>query len=360
MESKTKNTELATKEDQHGYNLAYMDSKRVEEIAEIVKRGARWAEKMNNVEIGLAVRRAMSLGVDPLNPHEIQIWKDNRGTVNTQLAYSMIIEWVRMFKGPHTSPRYYRLTPEQLEEEGLNKSDVAYRCKFFMLEDLDKMTSLSDIFDASDAQEMFAVVGLGSASAGEYNGKYFAPNGRSPSWKVQKRALADAYRRKFGDPTTAEIIALRRSLGYDSIKPEDWLETGKLAPGDAVALADAKAKERTDEPMSAEDLQAAQGALFGDAQDLDYEDVEEQTMEPEPEPELEPDAPRDWRAACRGIYKELRNQGIEFSLDKDFSWDQFHRSHTAMEEAVDELALGSPPAEVQTYLVAKIEEIKRQ
>ena len=244
--------------------LAYQDNEAVAQIATIVKKVAPWANDkrypMSDQEIGLSVRRAMAMGVDPLNPHEIQIWKDKRGTINVQLAYTLMSEWVKKFKGEHTEPRYYRLVGEQLTEEGLSVNDIAYRVKFVMIDDLPKTVQYAEVFGAKEAVEMFTVTGLGVATFEEYNGQYFAPAARSKSWKVEKRALTDAYRRKFGTPTKAEIEILRRDLGYDQISPDDWEGTEGLCPGDAVALAQSHAAPPAESSASVEEIK---DDLFG-------------------------------------------------------------------------------------------------
>jgi len=271
--------------------LAYIDNEQVAQIAQIVQKVAPWANGMSNADIGLAVRRAMAMGVDPLNPHEVQIWKDNRGTINTQIAYTLMGEWVKRFHGEHTNPIYTRLTGEQLEEEGLSPDDVAYYCRFVMIKDLPKITQFVDVFGADVAREMFTVVGLGVAQAQEYSSKYFAPSARSKSWKVKKRALTDAYRRKFGTPTRAEVVELRREMGFDKIQPDDWAQTEGLDNGDAVALARATASRR--EPVLTEGQAAdAADALFS-APDPDVIDAEFTESEPEspPKPNFWEDPP---------------------------------------------------------------------
>ena len=257
---------------QQNAQLAYRDNEEVTQLAQIVKKVAPWANGMADGEIGLTVRRAMALGVDPLNPHEVQIWKDWNGTINIQLSYSLIIEWVKRFKGEHTRPVYYRLTPEQLDEEGLALDDIAYRVKFIMTEDLFKITEHSEAFGGDAAREMFTVEGLGSCSRDDWDRKskkgndIFAPNGRSKAWKVQKRALADAYRNKFGDPTEAEIVQLRRDLGYYSAEPPDWDGAEGLPTTEAHALASGRAKQThyaEEHPATREEMDDAKAALFG-------------------------------------------------------------------------------------------------
>jgi hypothetical protein len=263
--------------------LAYLDGNLVNRIATVVQKVAPWGIGLKPQEIGLVVRRAISMGVDPLNPHEIQIWKDRRGVINMQLAYTLMTEWVKRFKGKHTEPQYFRLTSEQLADEGLNDDDVAYFARFVMIDDLPNVIKFAEVFGAETARQMYTVTGLGVASRAEYDGQYFAANGRSKSWKVQKRALTDAYRKKFGTPTQAEIMELRRMVTYDAIDPEDWEATADLAPDAAVALAKSGAqwKAHNEAVHEAQNAAAADALFGGQPTTLDYdgEPLDDDTLE---------------------------------------------------------------------------------
>ncbi len=269
--------------------LPYLDKQRVLEMAAIVQKVAPWANGLQAGEIGLVVRRAMGMGVDPLNPHEVQIWKQG-GTITIQLAYTLMIEWVRKFKGDYTRPIYYVLHGEQLTEVGLQPGDHAVRVEFFMREDLFRITEMYPIF-GEDTPEMFKVVGTGAVTAKDWNGPYFAPNGRSKMWKLEKRALLDAFRLKFGTPTLVEIEELRRDLGHDKITPEAWIGTENLYPGDAVALAKSHAAPPI-ENGPVEEREEAMAALFPPAKEAPVvvgkitEIIEEPDAEP---PEFEGD-----------------------------------------------------------------------
>ncbi|HUS97787.1 MAG TPA: hypothetical protein VMX97_13715 [Hyphomicrobiaceae bacterium] len=227
----------------------YGEKDNLVELFEAVRKVAPWANDkdapMTDGEIALTVRRAVAMGLDPLNAHEVQIWKDKRGSVNFDISYILRIEWVRHFHGEHTEPQYRRLTAEELEAEGLLPQDVAYRVTFLMKKDLPGLSVLIQAgYDPTEARAMLEVSGLGVSLASEYNGQYFASSGRSKSWKVQKRALTDAYRRKFGDPTRFEIEELRRVGGLSNLRPGDWEDGAGLADSDAVTLAKSNAAHR--------------------------------------------------------------------------------------------------------------------
>jgi len=249
-------TELVTLKQEHQTAASlYGDTVHLTELFEAVRKVAPWAndrkQPMSAPEIALVVRKAVAMGLDPLNAHEVQIWKDNRGSINFQIGYPLLIEWVRHFHGEHTEPQYTRLSAEQLQEEGLSAADVAYRVTFMMKKDIAGLTALLAAgYKPEEARRMLEVSGLGTASASEYSGQYFAPNGRSKSWKVQKRAITDAYRRKFGSPNRSEIEELRRVGGFDNLRPEDWEATGGLSADSAQALAESAAHWRErDEAM---------------------------------------------------------------------------------------------------------------
>lgn len=267
----------------------YGQDDQVKQMIQAVRTVAPWINNrdpklsFSDNEVALVVRRAMAMGLDPLNPHEVQIWKDNRGSVNFQISYTLMAEWVRRFKGTHTEPEYHRLTKEELIEEGLQQTDVAYRVSFVMDDSIDKLMVLAQVYGAEKARAMVAVTGFGCAKASEYSSEYFAPAGRSKTWKVQKRAMVDAYRRKFGTPTRAEIEELRRIGGFERVRAEDWEGTEDLHPGDAAALVQFRGQWREHEERlesdpeyraeKGEQTKAAMAAMYPDAQTVEAEIV---------------------------------------------------------------------------------------
>ena len=289
---------LVTREQEHQTATSlYGGNDQLRELFDAVKAVAPWAngkESMTNNEIALVVRKAVAMGLDPLNAHEVQIWKDKRGAVNFQIGYPLMVEWVRHFHGEHTEPRYHRLSADELKAEGLQAADVAYRVTFLMKADIGSLQTLSESgYDPQEARAMLEVSGLGVATAAEYQGEYFAPAARSRSWKVQKRAMVDAYRRKFGTPNRSEIEELRRIGGFERVHPEDWEGTEELKPGDAGALAkshalDREHREALEDPEYAAEFAAtvveAQAALYPEAKI-----VEAQVRDVEPDP-----APAHW------------------------------------------------------------------
>lgn len=208
----------------------YGDDADVAALAERVILVAPWAnyqsngqwKTMSTREVSLVIRRCMALGVDPLNPHEVQIWRDRHG-VQFQLAYTLMAEWVRYAKGGHTEPRYTPLTSEEMELEGLEEDDHATWCTFIMLSDIPNIAALTDAgFDPQEARGHFLVRGIGTVAAAEWSSKYFGPNGRSKRWTLRKRALVDAYRMRFGTPSRASIELLRRQRGEHALLPSDF------------------------------------------------------------------------------------------------------------------------------------------
>ena len=295
----------------------YVDA--VKACAPWVKASSQSAA-MTDQEVVYATRRALALGLDPLNPHEIQIWKDKRGTINFQIGYTLMAEWVRRFKGEHTEPQFDRLTAAELKAEGLADAAMAYRVRFLMKADIPNMRTLIDAgFSAAEARQMLEVTGLGVATPQEVSGEYFAPTGRSKAWKVQKRAVVDAYRRKFGTPTRAEIEMLRRAL-----TPEDWERVDADLPADArVALAESAAHRREEaERVAADPEYAAQvqahnteiaGLLYGpvvEAEIVEAPPVAEHPAAPEPEPATAADRWVEDAAALRKFWAWSAQQGL--------------------------------------------------
>jgi len=248
--------------------------------------------------------------LDPLNQHEVQIWKDSRGTVNFQLAYTLTTEWVRHFHGEHTEPQYHRLGTEELAAEGLAENDTAFRVSFLMKRDIPSLSALTEAYDARQARAMLEITGLGVAQVGEYTGKYFAPAGRSRAWKVKKRALTDAYRRKFGTPTRSEIEELRRAGGMANVRPQDWSDVQELNPGDAAALAKDTAMHREHQERLAEDpgYKADFDKTVKAAEELMYPAPEPQTVDAE-FTEIEDD--RDPPPGLTPELEEMRNEHID-------------------------------------------------
>jgi hypothetical protein len=319
--------------------LTGYDEPQIQQFADIVKRIAPWANNtdspMTNQEIGLVVRRALTMGIDPLNPHEVQIWKD-KGRISFQIGYPLTAQWVRHFHGEHTEPRFTRLTEEELENEGLQPLDVAYYARFIMKSDLVAMREFMSmgVFDNQEVRAMFEIVGMGVANIQEYRGQYFAPKGRSRSWKVKKRALTDAYRCKFGTPTKSEISQLRRDL---PAMPEldDLAYAAETAPRASVAgiraIADNRAARR-DNPIVDKPELAGAAALLYDAVEGDFSD-----SEPEPEIEdtslssaAEPPSGNSTRPYSPTVLREKIQQGIAQKRAVEFSYGSksanFHRA----------------------------------
>ena len=188
-------------------------------IANQIKKFAGWAKDMSNEDVILTAIRARQMGVHPLNERAFQAYID-RGKVQVDYHYSIITKYVtKLLKIRHTNPRYFRLTSEQLEEEGLTDNHIAYYATFILNDDLENYYNLIDRIGEPLAYEMIAKRGIGSVLKSQWNGQYFAPNGRSKAWKVQKRALKDAYVKTFGYPSASEAAACRMaSAGW----PMSW------------------------------------------------------------------------------------------------------------------------------------------
>lgn len=243
-------------------------------LGQLVKQIAPWANNrnspMSNSEIGLVCRKALGMGLDPLNPHEVQIWKDKRGNVNFQLAYTLLHQWAHQIHGGHTEPRYIRLTEEEMVNQGLKPSDVAIRCEFVMKTDISLIaTMLQAGWDAIEARQALTVCGVGVASAQEFSGQYFAPAARSKTWKVEKRAYTDAIRLRFGTPSRADIETMRRGRGEDRITPADWqVCTDETSEGQAhLAAMNANARTKPADPRPPEQVLAENGTLLHGAQE---------------------------------------------------------------------------------------------
>lgn len=221
-------------------------------LATTIARVAPWAYNkkfpLDAADIALAVQRSVGMGLDPLNPHEVQIWKDKRG-LHIQLAYTLLRQWATQVLGGHTEPRYIRLDATELEREGLKSTDIAFWCEFVMREDIALIATMVQAgWDPVQARAELTIRGLGTASLSDWNGEYFAPNARSKAWKVRNRAYTDAIRSRFGTPSQPVIEEMRRTRGEENIIPADWqLEAGNGSE-ERVRLAAMEAQARTDEP----------------------------------------------------------------------------------------------------------------
>jgi hypothetical protein len=273
----------------------YGAEKDILEFAHAVKNFAPWAEKMQNKNISLVVRRSLAMGLDPLNPHEVQIWVDNRNKVQFQLAYTLMTQWVKHFKGDHTEPQYDALTEAEKEIEGLDADCMAFYCRFIMKDDIARIKDLLDVgFSPREARDALTVTGVGVATPDEISGKFFAPAARSAAWKVKKRALVDAYRRKFGTPTRPDIMELRRVRGEHGITLEDWrvvAEEPEEVRAEA-AIMHAHAREGGDDGRTPEEILARNRELLrGSGEDIlegEVEEVAPQLQAAETEDEWQP------------------------------------------------------------------------
>lgn len=142
----------------------YGDDAQVAAMAERVMMVAPWVhykingqpKQMTKKEVSLAIRRCMALGVDPLNPHEIQIWRDKKG-MHAWLAYTLMTQWIRNMHGGHTAPRYRPLSAEEKEFRGLASNDHAVECTLIMRSDIPNIIDLvKDAgFEPEEARDHF-------------------------------------------------------------------------------------------------------------------------------------------------------------------------------------------------------------
>jgi hypothetical protein len=244
----------------------YSDDENINALAKLVKRIAPWAHNkefpVTNDEIGLACRWCISMGLDPLNQHEVKIWKDKRG-IKLQLAYALLCQWSTQILGGHTEPVYTRLDEAELATEGLIQTDIAFRCEFVMKEDIPLIKTMMEAgWDPLQARADLTARGLGVAHLEEWRGEYFPPKGRSRAWKVEKRAYTDAIRTRFGSPSQEVIEKMRRLRGEVSITDPDHL----LAAGEAETPEEAqwtvRQQQEPEDPREPEEVLAENGELL--------------------------------------------------------------------------------------------------
>ncbi len=241
-------------------------------LANQIRKFAGWANSKNypmtNDEVILTAIRARQMGVHPLNDKAFNAYKDSHG-IHLDYHYSLIAKYVTKARAiRHTNPRYYRLTAEELEAEGLNQNFVAYYATFILMDDLQHYYDLMDRIPEELAYRTIAKSGIGSAPKAKWDNQYFAPNGRSKAWKVQKRALKDAYVKAFGYPSPAEAAALQAASGWVAPSESD-LELGALNTDytpNIVALAQNEAVVRAalENPQTDEERAETHAALWGD------------------------------------------------------------------------------------------------
>jgi len=264
-------------------------------LANQIRKFAHWAngEKypMSNDEVILTAIRARQMGVHPLNDKAFSAYKDAHG-IHLDYHYSLIAKYVTKARGiRHTNPRYFRLSSEELEQEGLNDNFVAYYATFILIEDLQHYYDLMERVPEKLAYQTIAKHGLGSVIKKRWASPHFAPNGRSKAWKVQKRALKDAYVKAFGYPAPAEAAALQAAGGWISPSDSD-LEVAALNTDytpNIVALAQNErlVREVLEDPPSSEERAETHAALWGDESPVVEKRalVERAIIEVTPEPE---------------------------------------------------------------------------
>jgi hypothetical protein len=214
---------------------------------------------MSSQQVGFVLRNILNMGLDPLNKNEVHVFQDKDGKINIQIAYQITTEWLRKIHGDFTEPIYSRLDADALMDEGLPPDTVAYRCRFMMKYDWERLNEAAQIFGADVARQMFEITGLGTSDAKEFNAWYFSPKGRSPAWKVRKRAFVDAITRKFGTPSAPELDAIRRTPIANPFALEKAIET---APGASVDDIRALAQSVDRPALTSDDAQDALAALF--------------------------------------------------------------------------------------------------
>ncbi len=305
----------------------------LEEFYRAIKTVAPWVRskkyEMSPEEVMLVARRATAMGLDPLNPHEVQIWKDWQG-VQFQLAYSLQREWVRHFKGKFHEPQFKRLTEPELKEEGLDpENDIAYHVRILMEDDVEKMQQLIKAgYKPEEARRWLEITGVGVATKEEWENEYFAPKGRSKAWKVKKRAVTDALRGKFGTPTRPEIVELRRLRGDANLTLEDWkvaAEQSDLLPEEQLETARLAAQNRTwedewnelSDEEKREHMESNIELLRGSEEDR--EGFEEGDGEEEPDPA----SPEQESEVVEGEYNEVD----DYSLIKDDHPEVYEAAH---------------------------------
>ena len=264
---------LVLSEEQHR-NL-YKDDEQFRR-GQAVRQLAKWANgdyPMTDSEIALMVIRGDTTGLDVFNAHEVQIYKDKHG-IQWMLAYTLVAQWADRCLGGHTQPRYNVLSEEETDLQGIPEGEGAIRCAFMMNKDIDRFIRLvSGGIDQDRAEEMCTRTGIATVKGKDWNNKYFAPNGRSKMWKLQKRAYVDAIRTNFGEPGYSEIVMLRRERGEQSMRPQDW----QVGAGDGPVLIDeeyntarrlrieAAAQEgKRPEPTTGGDGEEAADLLYGE------------------------------------------------------------------------------------------------
>lgn len=156
-------------------------------------------------EIINAARTMQALGLRP-DRHECAIWFQ-RGHVHVEIAYTLLVKYAKAHG--YINPRFRRLTPAEIKEDGMPPGSIGYECKMIQQDLLPMWISLANKTDAKTADDVLCVTGRGYATPEEWRSTYFPPKGRSRAWRVQKRALADAIRRTIGSPGREEIEALR-------------------------------------------------------------------------------------------------------------------------------------------------------
>jgi hypothetical protein len=232
-----------------------------------IKKFAAWSRgkyPMNDTEILLTALYARRMGVHPLDEKAFQAYKDARG-IHCAYHYSIVVAWVRRYlKVRHTQPMYFRLSKEELKEAELGENDVAYWCTFILIEDLPHYYQLIDRVGKDEAYKIIAKRGLGSVSKSQWDGQYFAPNGRSKAWKVKKRALIDAYSMTFGNPSAEQARAIRQAEGWRDPDMQALESASFFVDGqNAVAIAQAEQARNEQPALEKDKMLDAQDALYG-------------------------------------------------------------------------------------------------
>lgn len=315
------------------------------EFGRAVRSFAPWANDdnhpMSDAEVALVVQRGAKCGLDVLNPHEVQIWKDNKG-IKFQMSYSLMAQWASVTLGGHTQPRYREMTAEERESHGVKENDRVIICEFVMRSDIPFLKTMIEAgWEPVEARADITMVGVGTVSASDWGGKYFAPNARSKRWKLEKRAYIDALRRRYGTPSEADILSLRRARGDDVISVEDWAIAKDETDPDAMTRharesANGNGTPEVETRTPDEILAHGNDLLHGDGSDIldgEVETVEEPVEQSQPEPEPEASEPGAFASADAAITWAMTQNVFDHANHARNSYDKCKTENTPKDAA---------------------------
>jgi len=282
--------------------VGWGDRDEVKEIADRLRLFVPGTKKMNDQEVLAYAQLVQQTGLNPCR-NELYAWDSNgdgTGDLVTQLYYGILVRWAQD-QEPFNAHFTTTLDPDT--------EDITSQCQLVRQSDRKLLAELLTYgVEYREAIGLCASIGTGIITKAErwsrkYNKEITPPKGKSWPWKAEKRALVDAVRRAYGEPSTEELARQAWVVGDTLTIPSDWkMVTPEMSIPEREALALAEARTRTRKPSGRSFEQDMADLGFGEPTEEPPEEILSETPpEPESAVEAEESAPEPPETAQEGM-----------------------------------------------------------